>query len=121
VVTGPGAGDVEQAYPLVVVHLLIDRLGGIEVAGLDVLAELERAAVLGRPDYLHAALESAGLAAHPGQDHDGEFQPFRRVDGQDPQRVGAGLGQHRLGDAGGFLSLPLGPGEVGAHPAVVGL
>jgi hypothetical protein len=78
-------------------------------------------AIARRPQHLDAALESAGLAAYPGQDHDREFQSFRRVDGQDPQRVGVGLGQHRLGDAGGFLSLPVGPGEVGAQPAVFGL
>ena len=121
VVAGAGAGDVEQPHPLAGVHLLVDRLGGVEIAGLDVLTELERAAARRRPHHVDAAPESAGLAAHPGQDHDGEFQSFRRVDGQDPQRVGIGFGQHRLGDAGGFLSLPPGPGEIGPQPAVLGL
>ena len=104
-VAGAGAGDVQQPQPFVLVHLLVERLGVIVVAGLDVAAEPERAAAVAGPQHLDRAPGPAGLAGHPGQDDDRELKSLGRVDGHDPQRVGVGFRQYRLGGAGCFLAL----------------
>ena len=120
-VAGPGAGDVEQAPPLVVAHLLVDRLGGVEVGGPQVLAQPELVPAVGRPQHLDAAAVATRLAGHAGHDDDRELHALGRVDRHDAQRLRVGLGQHRLGGPGGVAALPLCPGQVGAQPAVLGL
>ena len=61
VIAGAGAGDVQQPEALVVAHLLVDRDGGLELLGDDLLAHAvaHRAAVPGEV-HLHRAAHPAG-------------------------------------------------------------
>ena len=89
VVTGTGAGHVQQADALVLVHLLVDGAGGVEPGLLEALAEAERLA-LGAEGDLHAPPSPAGRAVEAAHDGDRELQALGAMDGQDPHRLIAG-------------------------------
>ena len=119
-VPGPGARDVQQALLLLSIHLLVELQCAVEVVGLDVLAELDFEPAVWRPDELDTA-HGPGRRREPGDDHHGELQTLRRVDGHHSDGVDVGLRQHRLRHPRLVLGLPSGPGEVGPQPAVLRL
>jgi hypothetical protein len=93
VVAGPGAGDVEQADPFMVVHLFIDGFGGVEGGRLHILAEPQLVSAATGPEYVDSGADTAGPAGHAGEDDDGEFESLRGMDGHDAYGVGVGFGE----------------------------
>ena len=79
------------------VHLLVDRLRGLEVAGLDAASELDRVAA-GWGHSTWTPLVPRAWDVMPDSDDHRELQALGGVDGHDAHGVGVGLGQHRLGD-----------------------
>ena len=109
VVTGAGAGHVEQADALVLVHLLVDGAGGVEPGLLQPLAEAEDRLAVGAEGHLHAAASPAGRAVEAAHDGDRELQALGAVDGQDPHRLVARAAPAVVAPAGPVLRRPRRP------------
>ncbi len=122
-VAGPGGGDVQQ--PAASRGRPSARRRGARPRSRwsgRVLRQLDRVAALAaaRAACTPAPVRAPGASCRTAID-DRELEALRRVDGHHPHGVDVGLGQHRLGDPGGLLALPRGPGEVGPQPAVLSL
>src|SRR2546423_64240 len=103
------------------VHLLIEWAVAVEALGLDVLAHREFPLTLRRENELNAASGAGHLRRHAREHDDRELEPFRRVDGEDPNRVVVGFGQDRFGDPGALRALQCRPRKEAAQVGAAGL
>jgi hypothetical protein len=119
---GPGAGDVEEAEPLVVAHLLVDGSVGLELVGDDLAPHpVAHWPAVAREVDLDGAASTSGPGRQARDDGDRELEALGGVDRHDAHGVVVGLGQHRLRDPRPLGGLLLDPVEVGAQAPAGGL
>ncbi len=112
VVAGAGGGHVEQSESLVMVHLLLEGLGELELGRAHALLQLDGPRRGRWEPHLDAAREGPHLGGEAGQHHDRELQALGPVDGEDAHCLVVALGEHGLDDTGALGRLAFSPAEI---------